>query len=123
MIGKIYTSLTPFYDLRNHRNSFKKRPVLIIGGPRNHDYTVLPISTVSRKENLDSEYDIELVPADYPELKLNKVSYVRVHKQTVIHEASLYKEVSDMKEKYEEKYLEIIQKLEEFNSAIINDAL
>ena len=28
-----------------------------------------------------------------------------------------------LKGKYEEKYLEIIQKLEEFNSAIINDAL
>ena len=37
MIGKIVSSITPFYDNRLGMNSFKKRPVLIIGGPRNND--------------------------------------------------------------------------------------
>lgn len=49
MIGKIYSSVIPFYDSVKQANSYKKRPVLIIGGPRNNDYTVLPISTVTKK--------------------------------------------------------------------------
>ena len=123
MIGKIYTSVVPFFDNKLHRNSFKARPVLIIAGPRNNDYTVLPISTVSRKENLDPVYDIQIVPQDYPKLGLDKVSYIRVHKQTVVHTASLHKEIGDLKEDYQEKYLEILGKLEEYNQELLEAAL
>ena len=52
MIGKIYSSVIPYYDSAKKANFYKKRPVLIIGEMRNNDYTVLPISTVSKKENL-----------------------------------------------------------------------
>ncbi len=30
MIGKIYSSVTPFYDSKKGMNSFKRRPVLIM---------------------------------------------------------------------------------------------
>ena len=60
MIGKIFWSVFLFYDAKNSRNAFKKRPVLVISGPRNNDYTVLPISSVTKKQNLDSDYDFEL---------------------------------------------------------------
>jgi uncharacterized protein YifN (PemK superfamily) len=123
MIGKIYSSVIPYYDIKTHENSYKKRPVLIIGGPRNNDYTVLPISTVSRKENLDLEYDIEIDPLTYPLLNMNKVCYVRTHKQTIVHKASLTTEISDMKDSYENFYLTVLEKLEQFNNKIINDAL
>jgi len=123
MIGKIYASVVPYYDRIQKKNSFKKRPVLIIAGPRNNDYTVLPISTVSIKANLDEEYDIEITPQKYPNLHLNKVSYVRVHKQTTVHQASLTSEISDMKAAYSDLYLDILSKLEEYNAHVIKNAL
>lgn len=123
MIGKVYVSVVPFYDNQKQVNSFKKRPVLIIGGPRNNDYTVLPVSTVSNRRNLDADYDMEIDPAKYPLLHLNRVSYVRVHKQTTVHKASLTTQISDMMAAYEDLYLEILEKLEEFNQNIINHAL
>ena len=76
MIGKIYSSIVPFYDMKSGKNSFKSRPVLILSGPRNNDYTVLPISSVTKKQNLDLEYDIELNPQIYPNLNLQKICYV-----------------------------------------------
>lgn len=123
MIGKIYSSVIPFYDSVKQANSYKKRPVLIIGGPRNNDYTVLPISTVTKKVNLDADYDIEVNPAKYPLLNLNKICYVRTHKQTTVHRASLTTQIGNMKDDYEDLYLTVLEKLEEFNSNILNSAL
>jgi uncharacterized protein YifN (PemK superfamily) len=97
--------------------------VLIISGPRNNDYTILPISTVTRKENLDLEFDIEINPQKYPLLNMNKICYVRTHKQTIVHRASLTTEISDMKNSYEDFYLNVLEKLEQFNNKIISDAL
>jgi uncharacterized protein YifN (PemK superfamily) len=123
MIGKIYSSVIPYYDSKIQKNSYKKRPVLIISGPRNNDYTILPISTVTRKENLDLEFDIEINPQKYPLLNMNKICYVRTHKQTIVHRASLTTEISDMKNSYEDFYLNVLEKLEQFNNKIISDAL
>ena len=123
MIGKIYSTVFPYYDSKTQKNSFKKRPVLIIGGPRNNDYTVLPISTVTKKANLDSEYDLEINPANYPLLHLEKLSYVRVHKQTTVHKVSLTSLIGDMKTEYADLYLNVLEKLEEFNKITIDNAL
>lgn len=123
MIGKIYSTVFPYYDSKIQKNSFKKRPVLIIGGPRNNDYTVLPISTVTKKANLDSEYDLEINPANYPLLHLDKLSYVRVHKQTTVHKVSLTSLIGDMKTEYADLYLSVLEKLEEFNKRTIDNAL
>lgn len=123
MIGKIYASVTPFYDSAKQTNSYKKRPVLIIGGPRNNDYTILPISTVTNKVNLDTDYDIEIDPVKYPKLNLNKMCYVRTHKQTTVHKASLTSQIGNMKDEYEDLYLHVMTKLEEFNNLILENAL
>ncbi len=123
MIGKIYSSVIPYYDSAKKANSYKKRPVLIIGEMRNNDYTVLPISTVSKKENLDIDYDIEVDPAKFPLLNLNKTSYVRTHKQTTVHKASLTSQIGNMKDNYEELYLNVLEKLENFNRNILDNAL
>lgn len=119
MIGKIFSSVVPFYDNRRGGNSFKKRPVLIIGGPRNNDYTVLPVSTVSNRRNLDWEYDVEIDPAKYPLLHLNRLSYVRTHKQTTVHRASLTSQIGDMMADYGELYGKIMEKLTDFNQSIL----
>ena len=123
MIGKIYSTVFPYYDSKTKKNSFKKRPVLIIGGPRNNDYTVLPISTVTKKANLDSEYDLEINPVNYPLLHLDKLSYVRVHKQTTVHKVSLTSLIGDMKTEYVDLYLNVLEKLEEFNKTTLDNAL
>lgn len=123
MIGEIYSSVVPFYDIKSGKNSFKSRPVLILSGPRNNDYTILPISSVTKKQNLDSEYDIELNPQTYPNLNLQKICYVRVHKQTTVHMASLNREISNLKDEYENLYLSILSKLDEYNKFILENAL
>lgn len=123
MIGKIYSSVTPFYDSKKGINSFKCRPVLIISGPRNNDYTVLPISTVTRREHIDSEYDIKVEPIKYPKLNLHRISYIRTHKQTTVHQASLTREISDLKAEYEDLYLSVLEKLENFNKLVLKNAL
>lgn len=123
MIGKIYSSTTPYYDKIKKKNAFKNRPVLIIGGPRNNDYTVLPISTVSNRNNLDLEYDIEIDPARYPLLGLKKVCFVRAHKQTSVHQASITTMIGNMKDDYEELYVDVLAKLEQYNKELLDHAL
>jgi len=83
MIGKIYTSMTEFFDSKTNSTRIKARPVLILTDTRNNDYTVLPISTITIKTNIDTYYDIKIDPISYPKLKLKKISYVRTHKRTL----------------------------------------
>lgn len=124
MIGKIYSSTTPYYDLKSKTNKFKKRPVLVIGNADKKDLTVLPISTVTKKENLHKNYDIEITPSEYPKLNLKKTSYIRTHKQTVVHISSIKEpEISDLKSEYPDLFLSVLEKLEDFNNSIIENAL
>lgn len=123
MIGKIYTFNTPYYDRSTHQMSFKRRPALILSGPRSNDYTVLPVSKVTDATCIDPHYDIKIDPSVYPLSGLNCVSYVRIHKQTVLHRGSLGVYVGDLKTNYGDLYLEILERLEEFNSIVIDDAI
>lgn len=78
MIGLLYISVTQFYDISKHKLSFKKRPVLIISEPRNNDYIVLPLSTISNSSNIDNEYDIKIDPQKYLMLeRINHLQYMK----------------------------------------------
>lgn len=123
MIGKIYSTLFPFYDIRANKTSFKKRPVLIIAEADSEDYVILPISTIPHKDKVDPVYDIKIQPTDYPRLNLYKVSYVRTHKQTVIHRGQIAQMIGDLKTEYSELYFEILKKREEFSASITDQAL
>ncbi|MCD8014191.1 MAG: hypothetical protein LUG99_13635 [Lachnospiraceae bacterium] len=123
MTGKIYTSIFPFYDSIQHKMSFKSRPVLIIAESDETDYVVLPLSRVTCKDYLDSYYDIEVNPQDYPLLNLRAVSYIRVHKQIVIHAGELGKEIADLKKEYPDIFLMVLERMEEFQKKIIDNAL
>lgn len=125
MIGKIYRSITDYYDLPTNTTKKKSRPVLILSNPRNNDYTVLPLSTIGRRENVDLEYDIKLDPTLFPKLRLNKVSYIRTHKRLVVHRASLdiTSSLGDIKTDYPDLYLEIIEKMMNYNNIIEEEAL
>lgn len=123
MIGKVCISVTPYYDRRTQRNSFKRRPVLILGDLRNNDYTVLPISRVTIQVNLDPEYDIKIDPSVYPNLCLNCISYVRTHKRTTVHSAAVTNVIGDMKNDYPDLYVDVLAKVEEYDKSLINGAI
>lgn len=123
MIGKAYWSLLKFYDRSSHKMSYKKRPILIIGQADSTDFVVLPISSVSDPTKIHSVYDVQLLPSSYPKMNLKKVSYVRTHKQTVVNIAQFDDEILDFKTEYEECFIEIMAKVEDFQKKMIDKAL
>jgi hypothetical protein len=123
VIGKAYVSIFKYYDSAKAKMSLKKRPVLIVGKADDTDYIVLPISRVSKRENLDEYYDVLLSPDAVPKLNLTQHSYVRTHKQSVVNIVELYREITDFKKDYMDIYLDIISKMEEFQKNLIDKAL
>jgi len=123
MIGKIYLFVTPYYDAAKRQNDFKARPALIIGVPDLGDYNILPVSKVTKKEYIDSVYDIPIDPKSYPLLNLKEFSYARTHKQTYSNYASIGKYLGDMQSDYPDLYLQVLEKLEEYNNNLIINAL
>ena len=123
MIGWYCIAIFPYYDARDGKRSFKKRPICIIGKADSSDYITLPISKVSHRENIDSEYDIGIMTTDYPLMKLKYDSYIRTHKQTVTHQAEIIEQVVNLKEEYSELWLEILSRIEDFQRKVINAGL
>jgi uncharacterized protein YifN (PemK superfamily) len=103
--------------------SFKKRPVLVVGQADSSDYVVLPISRVTNQSNLDSDYDLEMNPPDFKKMNLTQKSYIRTHKQTVLHAASLTKVIVDFRSEYPDTYLDVISRMEDFQKQLINNAI
>ncbi len=102
---------------------FKNRPILIVGQADSTDYVVLPISRVTNFANLDNNYDVPIEPSDVPLMNLKQRSYVRTHKQCVIHLGELTKEIVDFKNEYPDIYINIIAKMEAFQKHLIDNAL
>lgn len=123
MIGEIRKTLTPYYDRKLRQMKIKSRPGLVIASADAGDYVVLPVSKVSDQRRIDPDYDIRVDPAAYPKLNLLCVSYVRTHKQTTIHCAEIGDKISDMRSEYEDLYLAILEKREEFSKEITRQAL
>ena len=122
-VGMLCWSIFPYYDRKAQKKAFKKRPVLIIADQTNNDYTVLPVSTIKIKNNVDPEYDMGVDPTKYPKLGLKQFSYIRTHKQTPVHKAEITSVIGDMKSDYEDLWLEIITKMEVWNRKIVDNAL
>lgn len=122
MIGSICIVQTQYYDILKKQHRFKYRPALIIAGPRNNDYTILPISSVSISSNIDTKYDIKIDPKQYPKLKLRKISYIRAHKAATVHKAEILKTVVNMKLLENNLYTCVIKKYEQWIKEIINNA-
>lgn len=123
MIGEIRKICTPFYDMKSQTTKFKFRPALILAQADDSDYVVLPISSVSIRKNLDTSYDIEIDPKKYPKLNLNKLSYIRTHKQTTMNKAEILGLISNLKQGYEDLYLQVLEKRDEFNADITSRSL
>lgn len=121
MIGKAYKSRVPYYDRVSRTQKFKSRPCLVIGQADSGDYVILPISTISDKSKIDLTYDIPLDKNTFT--FLNKDSFLRTHKQTIVNIVSLKDQLSDFKVSYEGTYLEALAKVEQFQNQLITNAL
>lgn len=123
MIGKVYLTYVDYYDAKTKTTRKKTRPVLVVGGPRNDDYTVLPISTISKRQNLDPDYDILVDAAERTALSLDKECFIRTHKQMPMHQAQLIKCLGDMRTDLPDLYLDAISRMEQFQVEIVNNAI
>lgn len=122
MIGMFCVATFPYYDTSTGRNKFKKRPMIILGQADSFDYVTLSVSKVSIKENIDDEYDLEIVCDEYPLLNLNCTSYIRTHKQTITNRNGI-RTIISVKDTYPELWLSILQKIEDFQKKIIDHGL
>ncbi len=122
MTGKAYVSTFQYYDNKQHKMAFKNRPVLIVGQSDDKDYVILPISRVTNKQHLDSHYDVEIKKNDFPLMNLKADSYIRTHKQSVVHEGELTRCIVDFKSEYNDTYKNVIEKMKEFQDSIIKNA-
>lgn len=122
MIGEVCVSTFPFYDNKSRKMGYKNRPILVIGQADAGDYVALPISRVTRKENLDAYFDVEIQPKDFPLTGIHATSYIRTHKQQTVHKGEITRKIVDFKGEYRESYNEIINKVEEFQKKLIENA-
>lgn len=126
LIGKIFKSRFKYFDSKLSKVRFKVRPVLIIGVEREKtpcDLTVLPISKVSMKVNLNEDYDYEITKSEHGNLSLDQdPSYIRTHKVTTIHSQDLPHNgmISSLKDSYPEDYKLIKDKFEKFSQGLFN---
>ena len=59
----------PYYDSASQRIKYKGRPVLLLKAEKGigeSDFSILPISSISHKENIDEIFDIEVTAEMYP---------------------------------------------------------
>ena len=123
MIGKAYLSVVDYYDIKTRSTRKKARPVLVVAGPRNNDYTVLLISTVSNRVNLDAEYDLLIDQQSREILNLPQECFIRTHKRMPIHVSQLIKEKGDMEGSLPDLYLAALEKMEQYQKLISQQAL
>ena len=123
MIGEAYVSIFKYYNSNARKKYFKNRPVLVVGKSDDKDYVILPISRVTNKHYLDPEYDVEITKEDFPLMNLKENSYIRAHKQSVVHESELVERIVDFKSEYNSTYNEAIKKMKKFQDRIIENAL
>jgi hypothetical protein len=125
MIGKIVKCRTQYYDVRLQRNSIKSRPALVLKSPEDDDYVVLPISTIPNRTNVNPVYDIEIDPSKFSRINLTRLSYVRTHRMISIPMQQIDTSIiiGDLKSDYEEFFLEIVERVEQFHNEIMGGLL
>lgn len=113
----------PYYDNRTNSIKFKARPVLILKAEKESglsDFTVLPISSISFKNNIDQKFDVEVTKEMYPLLQLTKdVSYIRCGKFMTINNSNLgVPDISNLKDSYPALWEHIISLAKEYISDV-----
>lgn len=124
MIGKIAVTVFQYYNTQQQRMSFKRRPMLIIGSADSEDYIALPISKISDSKRIDGLYDIKVENVHFPNLLLKEsISYIRTHKQVVVNVASIHSQISDLKTLYPDLFLDVMEKVEQFQKEMLDKSL
>lgn len=84
------------------------------------DFTVLPISSVSFRRNINPNYDVEVTKTTYPYLNLTKETcYIRCGKIMTVNKKYLaVRTICDLKDVYPELWQYIIDKTREYLSDI-----
>lgn len=113
----------PYYDKASGTIKHKGRPILLLKAEKGCgecDFNILPVSSISHKENIDEIFDIKINSEEYPLLKLNKdISYIRCAKISTVHSSTISKdEISNVKEQYPELWDKVVLKLKEYISLI-----
>lgn len=123
MIGKVCLSVVDFYDVQCGATRRKTRPVLVIGGPSENDYSVLPISTITRQANRNPSYDIPILPPALEALHLNRPCFIRTHKQMPLHRGALLKEIGDMRQDAPELYREAVTRMAAYQRELVRRSM
>ena len=124
LIGRLCDSRFPYFDPKSGTHKFKLRPVLVIGVERDFlpcDLTVLPVSKISKPENIDNDYDYQLTAKNHGKLKLKfDPSFVRTHKISTAHSKDLSFQHTDysIRDLYEEDYQIIKEKFQKFSTEL-----
>lgn len=113
----------PYYDSRSRSMRFKKRPALVLRRENdsiNADLTVLPVSSVTHRENLSVDYDVEVRKELFSDLNLNRdVSFIRVHKPYTVNSSECVEVICEDIRIYEDLTKSILDKFEDFVGGII----
>ncbi|WOS96680.1 hypothetical protein [Nosocomiicoccus massiliensis] len=120
-INCITLSRYPYFDVKSQKKSFKVRPVLIIGFEKDSfpcDINVLPVSSIQSSKHRHNEYDKQ-IPVDILNqlgTVLNKTSYIRVHKQSVVSSNDIVNNIGpiNLKDISQKFYDEIIEAHKKF---------
>lgn len=122
LIGEVRGSRFPYFNSTNQQIEFKSRPVLIINCEKEHgpcDLTVLPISTIPRRKNINSTYDIFIDISIYNKLSLKRNCFCRTNKVSTVHSGELTASaMGNIKIDYPKLYSEIITKFKVFTDEI-----
>lgn len=123
LIGKIKVSRMPYYDNKERKINYKARPILILKCEKEFgmsDLTVVPVSSISMRQNIDISFDLEITKKVYPFLNLRKETcYIRCGRIMTISKKDLaVKTVSDLRSSYPELWQRIIHKVGEYVSDI-----
>ena len=126
-IGKVYPSYFVYYNAKQKKERIKSRPVLIIAEPigkKDTEYTVLPISTVSRTEFHNEDYDVKLTAKKLTKAKFDQDCYVKTQKRTTIYKSNIdfKKCIVDLKKEYPGIYGNILKRMTLFDQMIVKEA-
>jgi uncharacterized protein YifN (PemK superfamily) len=126
-IGKVYPSFFVYYNAKQKKERIKSRPVLIIAEPigeKDTEYTVLPLSTVSRSEFYNADYDVKMSAKKLKKADFDKDCYVRTQKRTTIYKSNIdFKHcIVDLKREYPQIYRDILKRMVLFDQTIAKTA-
>lgn len=122
-VGCIYSVAFRYYNNQTNQMDVKVRPFLILKAEKEDlpcDFSALPISKVTNKQNLSARFDVEIPNAKYGNLFLREpISYIRTHKIQTVHSTdfknkicndlrSIYPELSDQVRELVKEYVDDI---------------